>query len=169
MRVAGDQTGADRIEFLFSANPGETPRGLGRIASGGELARVALALKAVLARVDQRGTLVFDEIDVGVGGRSAAVVGQKLWQLTRTHQVLCITHMPQVAAYADQHLVVAKRVDDGSTRTAVDPLSRTQRVAELAAMLGGVPGSKAAEANARDLLSRSERWKASHPDGAPVR
>jgi DNA repair protein RecN (Recombination protein N) len=163
-RVAIDATGADRVEFLFSANPGQEPRGLGRIASGGELARVALALKAVLARVDRRATLVFDEIDIGVGGRSAAVVGQKLWQLTRTHQVLCITHMPQVAAYADQHLVVAKRVVDGSTCTAVDALSGSERVGELAAMLGGTPGSKAAEANARELLSRSERWKTSGGD-----
>ena len=161
VQVAVDATGADRVEFLFSANPGEPPRGLGRIASGGELARVALALKAVLARVDQRGTLVFDEIDVGVGGRSASVVGEKLCQLTRTHQVLCITHMPQVAAYADQHLVVAKRVDAETTRTVVEPVSGTQRVAELAAMLGGSPGSRAAEANARELLARSERWKSS--------
>jgi DNA repair protein RecN (Recombination protein N) len=160
-RVAVDSTGADRLEFLFSANPGEPPRPLGRIASGGELARVALALKAVLSRVDQRGTLIFDEIDVGVGGRSAGVVGEKLWQLTRTHQVLCVTHMPQVAAFADQHLVVAKRVEGDRTRTAVEALADADRVAELAAMLGGAPGSQAAEANARELLTRSERWKSS--------
>jgi DNA repair protein RecN (Recombination protein N) len=158
-RVAVDSSGADRLEFLFSANPGEPPRGLGRIASGGELARVALALKAVLARVDQRGTLIFDEIDVGVGGRSASVVGQKLWRLTGTHQVLCITHMPQVAAYADQHFVVAKRSDGATTSTAVEPVSGPKRVAELAAMLGGEPESEAAEANARELIARSESWK----------
>jgi DNA repair protein RecN (Recombination protein N) len=162
--VAVDATGADRVEFLFSANPGEPPRGLGRIASGGELARVALAFKAVLARVDQRATLIFDEIDVGVGGRSAPIVGQKLWELTRGHQVLCITHMPQVAAYADQHLVVAKRVDGESTRTTVDPVSGPERIAELAAMLGGGPGSQAAEANARELLLRSEAWKTAGRD-----
>jgi DNA repair protein RecN (Recombination protein N) len=164
-RVAVDQSGADRVEFLFSANPGEPPRGLGRIASGGELARVALALKAVLARVDQRATLIFDEVDVGVGGRSAPVVGQKLWELTRTHQVLCITHMPQVAAYADQHLVVAKRVEGDSTRTAVESLDGPARVEELAAMLGAGPGSEAAEANARELLERSESWKRARPKG----
>jgi DNA repair protein RecN (Recombination protein N) len=158
-RVAVEATGADRVEFLFSANPGEPPRGLGRIASGGELARVALGLKAVLARVDQRATLIFDEIDVGVGGRSAPVVGQKLWDLTRTHQVLCITHLPQVAAYADQHVVVAKRVDGESTRTTVERVSGPERIAELAAMLGGGPGSQAAEANARELLLRSDNWK----------
>jgi DNA repair protein RecN (Recombination protein N) len=158
-RVAVDSTGADRVEFLFSANPGEPPRGLGRIASGGELARVALALKAVLARVDQRTTLIFDEVDVGVGGRSAPVVGQKLWELTRSHQVLCITHMPQVAAYADQHLVVTKRSEGESTRTVVDRLAETERVAELAAMLGGSAESQAAMANARELLARSSSWK----------
>ena len=157
--VAVDSTGADRAEFLFSANPGEPPRPLGRIASGGELARVALALKAVLSRVDRRSTLIFDEIDVGVGGRSASVVGQKLWQLTRTHQVLCVTHMPQVAAYADQHFVVAKGTTGETTRTVVEPVSGPQRVAELAAMLGGGPGSEAAEANARELIARSESWK----------
>jgi DNA repair protein RecN (Recombination protein N) len=163
-RVAVDATGADRVEFLFSANPGEPPRGLGRIASGGELARVALALKAVLARVDQRATLIFDEIDVGVGGRSAPVVGQKLWDLTRTHQVLCVTHMPQVAAYADQHLVVAKHVEADSTHTLVERVVGSDRIAELAAMLGGSPGSRAAEANARELLGRSESWKSARPD-----
>lgn len=158
-RVAVDASGADRIEFLFSANPGEPPRGLGRIASGGELARVSLALKAVLARADHRVTLVFDEVDVGVGGRSAAVVGQKLWELTRTHQVLCITHMPQVAAFADQHLVIAKEVEGEVTRTSVHALSSDERPAELAAMLGGGPNSRAAEANARELLQRAEAWK----------
>jgi DNA repair protein RecN (Recombination protein N) len=163
-RVAVDPTGADRVEFLFSANPGEPPRGLGRIASGGELARVALALKAVLARADQRATLIFDEIDVGVGGRSAPVVGQKLWELTRTHQVLCVTHMPQVAAYADQHLVVAKRVEGGSTSTVLERVVGSARIAELAAMLGGLPGSRAAEANARELLGRSESWKSARSD-----
>ena len=163
-RVAVDSTGADRVEFLFSANPGEPPRGLGRIASGGELARVALALKAVLARVDQRTTLIFDEVDVGVGGRSAPVVGQKLWELTRSHQVLCITHMPQVAAYADQHLVVTKRSDGESTRTIVDRLAETDRAAELAAMLGGSAESQAAMANARELLARSSAWKSARSD-----
>jgi DNA repair protein RecN (Recombination protein N) len=159
-RVAVDATGTDRVEFLFSANPGQPPRSLGRIASGGELARVALALKAVLARVDQRTTLIFDEIDVGVGGRSASVVGQKLWALTDSHQVLCVTHMPQVAAFADQHLVVSKGVSAGVARTRIDEVDGEQRVAELAAMLGGDPGSKAATANARELLQRSQQQKA---------
>src|SRR5262249_2882153 len=99
------------------------------------------------------------EIDVGVGGRSAPVVGQKLWQLTGTHQVLCVTHMPQVAAYADEHLVVGKRIEGGSTRTVVEAVAGAERVAELAAMLGGGPGSRAAVANARELLEDSRSWK----------
>jgi DNA repair protein RecN (Recombination protein N) len=158
-RVAVGASGADRVEFLFSANPGEPPRGLGRIASGGELARVSLALKAVLARVDQRATLIFDEIDVGVGGRGAPVVGKKLWELTRTHQVLCVTHLPQVAAFASQHLVVTKRLEGGSTRAVVEHVLGAERITELSAMLGGGPRSQAAEANARELLARSEEWK----------
>lgn len=158
-RVAVDATGADRVEFLLSANRGEPLRSLNRIASGGELARVSLALKAVLARVDPRATLIFDEVDVGVGGRSASVVGQKLWSLTRTHQVLCITHMPQVAAYADRHLVVGKQVDADRTSTAVTIVEGPSIVAELAAMLGGSPDSPAASATAQELLSRSAEWK----------
>jgi DNA repair protein RecN (Recombination protein N) len=164
--IAVDGSGADRVEFLFSANPGEPPRALARVASGGELARVSLALKAALARVDQRATLIFDEIDVGVGGRGAAVVGQKLWDLTRTHQVLCVTHLPQVAAFADQHLVVAKKVEHDSTRTVVERVSGAERIAELAAMLGGGPGSRAVESTARELLARSDGWKAASSSGA---
>jgi DNA repair protein RecN (Recombination protein N) len=163
-RVAVDSTGADRVEFLFSANPGEQLRGIGRIASGGELARVALALKAALASADQRATLIFDEIDVGVGGRGAAVVGQKLWELSETHQVLCVTHMPQVAAFADQHLVVEKRLEGSSTRATAEPVAGSEQVAELAAMLGGGPGSPAAQANARELLARSDNWKSARLD-----
>jgi DNA repair protein RecN (Recombination protein N) len=159
-RVAVDATGADRVEFLLSANRGEPLRSLNRIASGGELARVSLALKAVLARVDPRATLIFDEVDVGVGGRSASVVGQKLWSLTRTHQVLCITHMPQVAAYADHHLVVGKQLDADRTKTAVAIVEGPDIVAELAAMLGGSPDSPAVSATAEELLRRSADWKA---------
>ena len=122
--LAFDATGVDRVEFLIAPNPGEEPKGLGRIASGGELARVALALKTALSRVDRRATLIFDEVDTGVGGRSAPVVGEKLWGLTSEHQVLCVTHMPQVAAYADAHLVVAKGADEGGGRVDVRALER---------------------------------------------
>jgi DNA repair protein RecN (Recombination protein N) len=154
-----DTTGVDRAEFLIAPNPGEEPKGLGRIASGGELARVALALKTALSRVDRRATLIFDEIDTGVGGRSAPVVGEKLWGLTSEHQVLCVTHMPQVAAYADVHLVVTKGTDEASSRVGVRPLEQTERVEELAAMLGGELGGQGARRNARELLDGARTRK----------
>ena len=157
--LAFDATGVDRVEFLIAPNPGEEPKGLGRIASGGELARVALALKTALSRVDRRATLIFDEVDTGVGGRSAPVVGEKLWGLTSEHQVLCVTHMPQVAAYADAHLVVAKGADAGSSRVEVRSLERHERVDELAAMLGGELGGQGARRNARELLDGARARK----------
>lgn len=157
--LAFDATGVDRVEFLIAPNPGEEPKGIGRIASGGELARVALALKTALSRVDRRATLIFDEVDTGVGGRSAPVVGEKLWGLTSEHQVLCVTHMPQVAAYADAHLVVAKGADEGSSRVVVRTLEQSERVEELAQMLGGPLGGTGARRNARELLDGARTRK----------
>jgi DNA repair protein RecN (Recombination protein N) len=157
--LAFDATGIDRIEFLIAPNAGEAPKGLGRIASGGELARVGLALKTALSRVDRRATLIFDEVDTGVGGRSAPVVGEKLWALTSEHQVLCVTHMPQVAAYADAHLVVAKGADEGSSRVEVRTLEQSERVEELAQMLGGPLGGTGARRNARELLDGAKARK----------
>ncbi|MGE3267953.1 MAG: DNA repair protein RecN [Chloroflexota bacterium] len=157
--LAFDQTGVDRVEFLIAPNAGEEPKGLGRIASGGELARVGLALKTALSRVDRRATLIFDEVDTGVGGRSAPVVGEKLWGLTSEHQVLCVTHMPQVAAYADAHLVVAKGASEGSSRVEVRTLEPGERVAELAEMLGGPLGGSGARRNARELLDGARARK----------
>lgn len=157
--VGVDVTGADRVELLLAPNPGEEPRPMTKIASGGELARIALALKTVLSRADTRATLVFDEVDVGVGGRVAPVVGQKLWRLaSHGHQVLCVTHMPQVAAYGDQHWSVAKRAADGRTRTQVDPLESEDRVTELAAMLAG-SATEAARVSARELLDDAQSFK----------
>lgn len=155
-----DPTGVDRVEFLIAPNPGEAPKGLGRIASGGELARVSLALKTILSRVDRRATLIFDEVDVGVGGRGAPVVGQKLWRLTPEHQVLCVTHMPQVAAYADAHAVVAKGASDGTSRVMLRHLAPEERIDELAAMLGGQLGGAGARRNAEDLIGHAAAWKA---------
>ena len=154
-----DATGVDRVEFLIAPNPGEEPKGLGRIASGGELSRVSLALKTVLSRVDRRATLIFDEVDVGVGGRSAPVVGQKLWGLTGEHQVLCVTHMPQVAAYADAHLVVSKAADDAASRVVVRELPPDERIDELAQMLGGAHGGRGARVNAEELIAAATAWK----------
>ena len=163
-RVAFDTTGVDRVEFLVSPNPGEEPKPLVRIASGGETARLMLALKTILCKADAIPTLVFDEIDVGVGARSGARVGEKLWKLTEDHQVLCITHLPQIACMADQHLSVAKVVEGGRTHTAVRSLEGDRRVEEVAAMLAGTAESTSAIASAQELLARAEGFKGRRGD-----
>ncbi len=137
-RVAFDATGFDRVEFLVAPNPGEGLKPLAKTASGGETSRLMLALKNVLAKADQVPSLVFDEIDQGIGGRVGSVVGQKLWQLARMHQVLCITHLPQLAAFGDQHFQVQKLVENGRTSTQVKRLTGDERLLELAGMLGEV-------------------------------
>jgi len=151
-----DTSGADSVTFLLAPNPGEPPRPLARIASGGEMSRVALALKTVLARADSTPTLIFDEVDAGIGGRSADPIGRLLWRLGRDHQVICVTHLPQIAAYADSHLNIAKQEREGRTITEITPLeSRAARRDELAAMLGGTAGADAALAAADELLEHA--------------
>ena len=145
-------TGADRVLFTFAPNPGEPPRPLGRIASGGEASRLSLALKVVLATADETPLLVFDEVDAGVGGRNASALGERLRALSRFHQVLCVTHLPQVAAYADAHLVVGKRVDGDRTVTEVRSLTAEARATELAAMLAGEGAGDEARSAAEALL-----------------
>lgn len=147
-QAAFDRTGIDRVEFYVSLNPGEPLRPLARVASGGESARLMLALKTILGAADSVPTLVFDEVDVGIGGRSGQVVGEKLAALGAHHQVLCITHLPQVAARARQHLAVSKFDDGQRTFTEIRELDTEQRIQELAAMLGGVtePNLRSAEA-----------------------
>lgn len=137
-RVGFDASGLDQVEFLVAPNPGEGLKPLVKIASGGETSRLMLALKDVLARADTISTLVFDEIDQGIGGRVGHVIGKKLWQLARDHQVLYITHLPQLAAYGSQHFRVVKQVVDGRTSTQVEPLQGENRRKELAMMLGGI-------------------------------
>ena len=138
-----------------SANAADEPRPIARVASGGELARIALALKTVLSRVETRPTLIFDEIDVGVGGRTAPVVGEKLWAVAGAgHQVLCVTHMPQVAAFADHHFAVSRATAEAS----VTLLGEEERVEELAAMLAGTP-TTASRQSARELLDRASEIK----------
>lgn len=155
--LAVDQSGIDRVEFLIAANPADEPRPIARVASGGELARIALALKTVLSRVETRPTLIFDEIDVGVGGRTGPVVGEKLWAVAAAgHQVLCVTHMPQVAAFADCHFLVSRT----ATETTVAMLGDEQRVEEVAAMLAGA-ATDAARQSARELLDRAAAVKRS--------
>ncbi len=157
--VAFDASGIDVVVFRFRPNAGEPARPLARIASGGELSRVALAVKRVLAEHDQTPTLVFDEIDTGIGGRTADPIGRSLWGLARRHQVLCVTHLPQIAAHADAHFRIAKRERDGRTVTTVERLDREGRIVELAAMLGGGPGDSASLASARELLDRADAWR----------
>jgi len=143
-------SGLDTVEFQFAPNPGEPPRPLRAIASSGELARVMLALKTVLAGVDQVPVLVFDEVDANVGGETALAVGEKMRQIARTRQVLCITHLPQVAAPASAHFVATKLVKGGRTLSEVTLLNRDERVTELARMLGGQ--SEASRRHAASLL-----------------
>jgi DNA repair protein RecN (Recombination protein N) len=158
-RIAFDTTGIDSVAFLIAPNPGEPARPLARIASGGELSRVALAIKQILAEADHTPTLVFDEIDTGIGGRSAEPVGRSLWELARTHQVLCVTHLGQIAAYADAQFRIEKVQRDGRTVTEVRRVEGDERIEELAQMLAGAEGGSAARASAEELLERAETWR----------
>ena len=158
-RVAFDQTGIDKVEFLISCNLGEPLNPLARVASGGETSRLMLALKSVLCLADETPTLIFDEIDAGIGGRQGAVVGRKLWRLTPEHQVLCVTHLPQLAAYSDMHFRVAKAVAGQRTVTGIELLDGEGRIAELAAMLGA--DRLEMRQNAQALLSETAQQKAS--------
>jgi len=137
-RIAFDQNGFDRVEFLVAPNPGEGLKPLAKIASGGETSRLMLGLKNVMARADEVPSLIFDEIDQGIGGRVGMVVGQKLWNLSRIHQVFCVTHLPQLAVFGDQHYQVQKLVDKGRTLTRIEPLEGEARLLELSQMLGEV-------------------------------
>jgi len=137
-RIAFDQNGFDRVEFLVAPNPGEGLKPLAKIASGGETSRLMLGLKNVMAIADEVPALIFDEIDQGIGGRVGLVVGQKLWNLSRTHQVFCVTHLPQLAVFGDQHYQVQKIVDHGRTLTRVELLEGEPRLLELSQMLGEV-------------------------------
>ncbi len=147
--------GAEAVQFLLAPNPGEPSMPLARIASGGELSRVSLAVKEVLAAADATPTLVFDEIDAGIGARSADPVGRSLRRLASAHQVLCVTHLAQIAAHADAHWRIEKRERDGRTVTEVRRLAGDERLAELALMLGGEGGGPAARAAAEELLERA--------------
>jgi len=164
--LAFDEAGIERVAFLVSTNAGEPPRALSRTASGGEMARIMLALKGVLSQADSLPTLVFDEIDAGIGGRLGAVVGRKLWALSATHQVLSVTHLPQVAVYGDLHYHVHKAVEAGRSTTLIERLDDEQRLDELAQMLGG--GGDAALENARQMMREAGEWKAAAAAAAPA-
>jgi DNA repair protein RecN (Recombination protein N) len=153
------EAGADRVEMLFSANPGEEPRPLRKIASGGELSRVTLAAKAVLAAVDRVPTLVFDEIDTGVGGRLGSSLGKTLAELGRHHQVICVTHLPQMASYARRQWVIRKQVERGRSRTTISPLDESQRIAELAVMLRGESAAEGTRQEAMAMLAEAQAMR----------
>ena len=145
-------TGADVIEFLISPNPGEALKPLSKIASGGELSRIMLAIQNVLSKGGNVGTMIFDEIDTGVSGSAAERIARKLQEVSRDRQVLCITHSPQVAAFADAHYLIEKTVESGKTYTRVTPLDRQGREAEIARIIGGEQGSELELRNAAEML-----------------
>jgi DNA repair protein RecN (Recombination protein N) len=150
-----DPAGIDTIEFLVSANPGQPPKPIARVASGGELSRISLAVQVAAAQqVGGRTCMIFDEVDAGVGGAVAEMVGRELHALGRRGQVLCVTHLPQVASQADHHIRVAKISDRRSSRTVLTPLITDERVEELARMLAGVEVTAAARDHAREMLTR---------------
>ena len=157
--LAFNRTGIDSVEFLISLNPGEPPRPLARIASGGEASRLMLAIKTILSTADQIPILVFDEIDAGIGGRVGSILGQKLWDLSRNHQVLCVTHLPQIACYADHHAQVTKLASHDRAVTSVEVLDGEARVTELSQMLGSHSG--ATRTNALEMLQQANSWKES--------
>ncbi len=147
------ESGLDEVEFLIAPNPGEGLKPLVKIASGGETSRLMLALKNVLAKADYIPTLIFDEIDQGIGGRVGFAVGEKMWQLGRSHQVMCVTHLPQLAAFGDEHYQVHKQISADRTLTLVGKLGEDERIFELAQMTGntGETNLKAA----REILNRA--------------
>ncbi len=148
--------GWDDVEFLISTNQGEEVRPLSMVASGGELSRIMLGLKTVLADKDGVGTLIFDEIDAGISGRTAWKVSEKLGVLSKRRQVICITHLPQIAAMADHHFYIEKKVTGGVTKTSISPLEEKERVSEIARMLGGEEISRAALQNAEELMEMAK-------------
>lgn len=153
------RTGIDDAEFLFTANEGQEPKPLAKIASGGELSRVMLAVRCALSDSDEVSTMIFDEIDTGVSGRAAHKIAYKLHQLAKSKQVLCVTHLAQIAAYADNHLYIEKKVQDGSTRTEVTSLEPEARVREIARIIGGDIVTQTTLNSARELIDFAKEGK----------
>lgn len=151
--------GWDRLKFVISTNPGEPPKPLSKVASGGELSRIMLALKSIFHEVDHVGALIFDEIDTGVSGRTAQAIAEKMHRIARGRQVLCVTHLPQVACMADHHFYVSKAIESGNTVTYVHDLSQQERVNELARMLGGVEVTRKTKQHAEEMLRLAEKSK----------
>lgn len=157
--VSFDLSGIDRVEFFIATNAGEEHKPLVKVVSGGETARLMLALKNILSRADAVPTLIFDEIDTGIGGHTAVVVGRKIAALARDRQVICVTHLPQIASFADLHLSVRKQIENGRTVARVGALDRDGRVDELATMVGGESARVSARDHARSALEDAAEWK----------
>ena len=156
--------GVDTVEFMASTNPGEPLKPLAKIASTGELSRFTLALKGALSEADHIPVLIFDEIDIGIGGRSGEIIGKKLSSLARNHQVVCVTHLPQIAVFADAHFSVHKELAGERTLSLLESLEDEARLKELAVMLAGVHYTETALTNARELMHKAESWKKPRPD-----
>jgi DNA repair protein RecN (Recombination protein N) len=154
-------SGIDEVVFVASTNPGEPAKPLDKIASTGEISRFMLALKTALAGADAVPILIFDEIDIGVGGRSGEVIGRKLWKLSRSHQVVCVTHLPQIAAFADAHFSVTKRTAGARTTSSIAALEGEARLNELAVMIGGMKYTEASLNAAKEMVKAAEEWKRS--------
>ena len=152
-------SGVDEVVFMASTNPGEPAKALDRIASTGEISRFMLALKSALAEADTIPVLIFDEIDIGIGGRSGEVIGRKLWKLSRHHQVICVTHLPQIAAFADSQYRVSKQSAGDRTVSTIEALQGEARFKELAVMIGGPRYTASALNAARELIEKAENWK----------
>jgi DNA repair protein RecN (Recombination protein N) len=161
-------SGFDQVEFLAQTNPGQLAQPLRKIASGGELSRIMLALKGILAQSDRISVLVFDEIDANVGGRLGSIIGGKLRDLATHHQVLCITHLPQIASYADRHLTVRKEVAGERTQTTVRLTTGAERIEELAEMIGGPRITDTTRAQARELLDSAGATRSARPATHPA-
>ena len=151
-------SGFDSIEFMFSSNPGENLKPLRKIASGGEISRIMLALKRHLAMADQTPVLVFDEIDANIGGRMGRIIGEKLKLVAQSHQIVCITHLPQIASYAEQHFKVDKTVKNNKTFVAIDQLSSKERLEEIAEMIRGAEKSDVTRKQAKEMMDDAKKF-----------
>jgi DNA repair protein RecN (Recombination protein N) len=158
-KVAFNKDGVDDVEFMVSTNPGEPLKPLAAIASTGEVSRFTLALKVALAEADSTPVLVFDEIDIGIGGRSGDMIGKKLWSLARHHQVICVTHLPQIAVYSDAHYNVSKAALGKRTTSDISAVEGESRISELSSMLGGDAKSEIVIKNAREMAQKADAWK----------
>ncbi|WIV10986.1 DNA repair protein RecN [Proteiniborus sp. MB09-C3] len=151
------QNGQDKIEFLISTNPSEPLKSLSKIVSGGEMSRIMLAFKSILAEIDKIPTLIFDEIDTGISGRTAQIVGEKIANISSNHQVICITHLPQIAALADSHYLINKKISDSESTTEIIELNYNERVEELSRLLGGVNLTETTKQHAREMIEMSKK------------